>query len=158
MYYVPAPKSHRKSSKFLSKTTSSCFFYPTLLKSLRDSPSSGPEIMKNGLLFPFSRNTIETPTRFAPLVSNDPHLESKVVTDEPGRLGRPAERAGRAWPARAGQPGRPVPPASRWAALQGGGKREGQRRGAAHRPNPAPPLLSPQVGYFVCHEEHMEEI
>ena len=54
-------------------------------------------------------------------MSNDPLLESKVVTDEPGRLGRPAERAGRAWPARVGQPGRPVPPAGRWAALQGGG-------------------------------------
>ena len=84
------------------------------------------------------------------MVSNDPILDSKVVTDELGQLGRPAERAGRAWPARAGQPGRPVPPAGRWAALRGEGeKREGQRRGAAHRPNPAPPLLSPQVGYLV---------
>ena len=43
-------------------------------------------------------------------MSNDPLLGSKVATDEPGRLGRPAERVGRARPDRASQPGRLVPP------------------------------------------------
>jgi hypothetical protein len=95
----------------------------------------------------FSPTIVKKRSRFAPLVSIDPLLESKVVTDEPDRLGRPAERAGRAWPALAGQPGRPVPPAGRWAALQGndGSTKEG---GSAQE-NPAPPLLSPQVGYLV---------
>ena len=69
------------------------------------------------------------------LVSNDPILDSKVVPDELGQLA---------------EPGRPVPPASRWAALQGGGGEEGRAKegGSAHQ-NPAPPLLSPQVGYLV---------
>ena len=81
------------------------------------------------------------------LVSNDPLLDPKVVPDELGRLGRPAERAGPAWLARAGQPGRPVPPAGRWAALQGN---EGStKEGGSAQENPAPPLLSPQVGYSV---------
>ena len=92
------------------------------------------------------------------MVSNDPILDSKVVTDELGQLGRPAERAGRAWPARAGQRGRPVLPAGArlaptWRAgglLPGKGTgeeflREAQRAGA----DGAPPLLSPQVGYLV---------
>ena len=75
------------------------------------------------------------------LVSNDPILDSKVVPDELGRLGRPAERAGPAWLARAGQPGRPVPPSSPWAVLQEGGGRGkgqggGQRAGEARPPTP----------------------
>ena len=79
------------------------------------------------------------------MVTNDPLLESKVVMDEPGRLGRPAERAGRAWPALAGQPGRPVPPAGRWAALQGNegstkeGTREERRRGGSAQDVMEPP-------------------
>ena len=70
-------------------------------------------------------------------MSNDPILDSKVVPDELGQLGRPAERAGPAWPARAGQPGRPVLPAGArlaptWRAgglLPGKGTREERRRG-----------------------------
>ena len=81
------------------------------------------------------------------MVSNDLILDSKVVTDELGQLGRPAERAGRAWPARAGQPGRLVPPAGRWAALQGNKGRA--KEGGSAQENPASPLLSPQVGYLV---------
>ena len=90
------------------------------------------------------------------LVSNYPILESKVVPDELGPLGRPAERAGRAWPARAGQPGgraspagRPGCLAGRWAASREGNEgraQEGAQRAGA---DGAPPLLSPQVGYFV---------
>jgi len=66
------------------------------------------------------------------------------------RPARPASRAG--WP---GRPGLASPAArsrlaGRCAAPRGGGeKREEQRREAARRPNPAPPLLSPQVGYLV---------
>ena len=48
-------------------------------------------------------------------MSNDPILDSKVVPDELGQLGRPAERAGRAW--RAG------------GLLPGKGTREERRRG-----------------------------
>ena len=83
---------------------------------------------------------------------NDPILDSEVFPDELGQLGRTAERAGRAWPARAGQPGRPVPPAGRWAALQGREGEEGKamESGSAQE-SPAPPLLSPQVGYFIYH-------
>ena len=90
------------------------------------------------------------------LVSNDPILDSKVVPDELGSLGRPAERAGRAWPARAGQPGgraspagRPGCLAGRWAASREGNEgraQEGAQRAGA---DGAPPLLSPQVGYLV---------
>ena len=89
-------------------------------------------------------------------MSNDPILASKVVPDELGQLGRPAERAGRAWPARAGQPGgraspagRPGRLAGRWAASREGNEgraQEGAQRAGA---DGAPPLLSPQVGYFV---------
>ena len=101
------------------------------------------------------------------LVSNDPILDSKVVPDELGQLGRPAERAGRAWPARAGQPGgraspagRPGRLAGRWAASREGNEgraQEGAQRAGA---DGAPPLLSPQVGYLVrfllMHEESIE--
>ena len=66
------------------------------------------------------------------------------------RRARPAGRAaGPAWLARAAQPGRPVLPASRWAALQGGGEEGKAKEGGSAHQNPAPPLLSPQVGYFV---------
>ena len=75
------------------------------------------------------------------LVSNDPILDSKVVPDELGQLGRPAERAGRAWPARAGQPGgraspagRPGCLAGRWAASREGNEgraQEGAQRAGA---------------------------
>ena len=79
-------------------------------------------------------------------MSNDPILDSKVVPDELGQLGRPAERAGRAWLARTGQPGRPVPPASRWAA--GKGKGGGQRA-----PEPRPPTPITAGGLFgMCAE------
>ena len=98
----------------------------------------------------------KTASRFHDLVSNDPILDSKVVPDELGQLGRPAERAGRAWPARAGQPGgraspagRPGRLAGRWAASREGNEgraQEGAQRAGA---DGAPPLLSPQVGYFV---------
>ena len=87
------------------------------------------------------------------LVSNDPLLDPKVVPDELGRLGRPAERAGPAWLARAGQPGRPVPPSSPWAARQGEGGEGRAKEGGSAQEKPAPPLLSPQVGYFVCEME-----
>ena len=81
------------------------------------------------------------------LVSNDPILDSKVVPDELGQLGRPAERAGRAWPARAGQPGRPVLPAGArlaptWRAgglLPGKGTREERRRGRSAQELMEPP-------------------
>ena len=105
------------------------------------------------------------------LVSNDPLLDPKVVPDELGQLGRPAERAGRAWPARASQPGgrasqagRPGRLAGRWAASQEGNEgraQEGAQRAGA---DGAPPLLSPQVGYFVrfcdmanCHVIYSEK-
>ena len=90
------------------------------------------------------------------MMSNDPILDSKVVPDELGQLGRPAERAGRAWPARAGQPGgraspagRPGRLAGRWAASREGNEgraQEGAQRAGA---DGAPPLLSPQVGYLI---------
>ena len=157
MYGVFAPNFHSNFIKFHPKITFSSFFHETLLESLRDSHSPGQEfhffdskITHFHFFIRVRRFGSKSSSRSHKMVSNDPILDSKVVTDELGQLGRPAERAGRAWPARAGQPGRPVPPAGRWAALRGEGeKREGQRRGAAHRPNPAPPLLSPQVGYLV---------
>ena len=80
------------------------------------------------------------------LVSNDPILDSKVVPDELGPLGRPAERAGRAWLARAGQPGGR---ASRWAASREGNEGRAQEGAQRAGDDGAPPLLSPQVGYFV---------
>ena len=78
------------------------------------------------------------------LVSNDPILDSKVVPDELGQLGRPAERAGHAWPARAGQPGRPVAPAGRWAALQGREGEEGRAKesGSAQESPPPTPITA----------------
>ena len=90
------------------------------------------------------------------LVSNDPILDSKVVPDELGQLGRPAERAGRAWPARAGQPGgrarpagRPGRLAGRWAASREGNEGRAQEVAQRAGADGAPPLLSPQVGYLV---------
>ena len=69
------------------------------------------------------------------LVSKDPILDSKVFPDELGQLGRTAERAGRAWPARVGQPGgrassagRPGRLAGLWAAFWEGDEKK-RRRG-----------------------------
>ena len=64
------------------------------------------------------------------MVSNDPILDSKVVTDELGQLGRPARR----WSltSLAGSPGRPGRLAPAWRAgglLPGKGTREERRRG-----------------------------
>ena len=78
------------------------------------------------------------------LVSNDPILDSKVVPDE---LGRPAERL-----AQPGWPGLPSPTARSClpagGLLCGGGGARAKEGGSAQE-NPAPPLLSPQVGYFI---------
>ena len=81
-------------------------------------------------------------------MSNDPILDSKVVPDELGQLGRPAERAGQPG-GRASPAGRPGRLAGRWAASQEGNEgraQEGAQRAGA---DGAPPLLSPQVGYLV---------
>ena len=135
--------------------TFSCVFHQTALKSLRDRHPLGPKIAFASPKSPFftfftrvRRICFKMTSQIYDLVSNNPLSDPKVVPDELGRLGRPAERAGPAWLARAGQPGRPVPPSSPWAALQGGG--EGRaKEGSSAQENPAPPLLSPQVGYFV---------
>ena len=92
------------------------------------------------------------------LVSKDPILDSKVFPDELGQLGRTAERAGRAWPARVGHPGGRASPAGwpgrlagRWAAFREGNEKRAQEGAQRAGAGGAPPLLSPQVGYFVVH-------
>eukprot|EP00663_Eupelagonemidae_sp_cell21sb_P009778 gene9778-biopygen1309 len=65
------------------------------------------------------------------MVSNDPILDSKVVTDELGQLGRPARPPG---PRLAG----------RWAASREGNEGRAQEGAQRAGDDGAPPLLSPQ--------------
>ena len=131
-------------------------FHQTLLKSLRDWPTSGPEIIKNSLSF-INFQLFHTCTTYL-LQNGTPDFTKRDLEQlfwsgalqvEPGRLGRPAERVGRARPARAGQPGRLVPPGRPVGCFAGGEGSESGGGGAPHRRRGAPPLLSPQVGYFV---------
>ena len=74
------------------------------------------------------------------MVSNDPILDSKVVTDELGQLGRPARR----WSltSLAGSPGRPGRLAPAWRAgglLPEKGTREERRRGSSAQEVVEPP-------------------
>ena len=74
------------------------------------------------------------------MVSNDPILDSKVLTDELGQLGRPARR----WSltSLAGSPGRPGRLAPAWRAgvlLPGKGTREELRRGRSAQAMMEPP-------------------
>ena len=68
---------------------------------------------------------------------------SGALQVEPGRLSRPAERVGRARPARAGQPGRLVPPGRPVGCFARGGvgaeKGEG---GAPAEPRPPTPITA----------------
>ena len=78
------------------------------------------------------------------MVSNDPILDSKVVTDELGQLGRPARR----WSltSLAGSPGRPGRLAPAWRAgglLPGKGTREELRRGRSAQAMMEPPPPTP---------------
>ena len=114
-------------------------FHEALLKSLWDLLKFVKNREKRAwatFLVHFARNTIETLTRFAPLVSNDSLLESKVVTDEPGRLGRPAGRPGLASPAARSRP------AGRWAALQGNEGRAKEGGSAPAEPCPPTPITA----------------
>ena len=126
----------------------------TLLKSPRDSHSSGPEFhfsetkITLSFFIPVRRFHSKSSQGIHKMVSNDPILDSEVVPDELGQLGRPAEWAGRAWPARAGQPGgraspagRPGRLAGRWAASREGNEgraQEGAQRAGADGAPPHP--------------------
>ena len=125
----------------------SSFFHETLLESLRDSHSPGQEFHffdSEITHFPFfirvRRFGSKSSSRSHKMVSNDPILDSKVVTDELGQLGRPARR----WSltSLAGSPGRPGRLAPAWRAgglLPGKGTREELRRGRSAQAMMAPP-------------------
>ena len=150
MYDVSAPEFHQESSKFLPKRRFHTFPLNTIKKPTRFT-LVGTKSLGIDKQFHCLRNTVETPTRFAPLVSNDPLLESKVVTDEPGRLGRPAERVGR-WPSLAGPgwPARPPGPACRPVGCSAGrGGEEGKAKEGGSAPaEPRPPTPITAGGLF----------
>ena len=124
------------------------FFTKHYSKAYEIDPRRDQKSQKRDWNFHFSRNPIEKPTRLAPSVPNDPLFGSKVITDEPGRLGRPAWPAGRARPARAGQPGRLVPPGRPGGLLCGRGTKGECRRRAAHRRGGRPPTPITAGGLF----------
>ena len=72
----------------------------------------------------------------------EPLSVSGALQVEPGRLSQPAEQVGRARPARAGQPGRLVPPGRPVGCFARGWGQEKREGGAPAEPRPPTPITA----------------